>query len=391
MIVMRVDDAAGRGNLWGQSPFYWIKTANKYNLKPWLGLMIYNLTPEAIKELRGHISEGNASNTPHILGRPNRTNVKELNIENYINPKLKSDRPDIYEGAGMYYNPDAIPLREDTYDEFIYFNHQKGIPWDDEEAKKGLDAVDKWYAQNKIPMSKYFVAHWGELGSNVIDHVAEKWKMEYIINQYHDINLPYTDSTKWRIGGPFRLYEEPGTITNNPRLRGGLNPFYYADFLTLNGHTFFNCVTEIKDDAGYEWAPNNDVDATVGRGIRQVKRAMDAMVLPFLFTHETDYIFKIRPENWDEELKRITTFFMPYQPLYLTVDDGLRIVRTTKTSRISRAITDDARKSIEVDFTGKADTTNYFYLFTENNGEIKQELKTVRQFDNNSKVTFSVK
>ncbi|MGB9746412.1 MAG: hypothetical protein ACPLXM_05740 [Bacteroidales bacterium] len=36
---------------------------------------------------------------------------------------------------------DAMPLRAENYDEFIYFDHHNGKPWSDEEAQRGLDAV----------------------------------------------------------------------------------------------------------------------------------------------------------------------------------------------------------------------------------------------------------
>ena len=51
IVTMRVDDVAGRGELWHKDPLYWVNTSNKFGLKPWLGLFIYNLNPRAIVEL----------------------------------------------------------------------------------------------------------------------------------------------------------------------------------------------------------------------------------------------------------------------------------------------------------------------------------------------------
>ena len=81
----------------------------------------------------------------------------------------------------------------------------------------------------------------------------------------------------WIMNGPYRLYETGGS--------SGGRPVYYAGFMTIPGHEeefegqFFNCVTEIRDDAGYEWYPSNDVAGSIGRGTRQTKRAMDSMAL----------------------------------------------------------------------------------------------------------------
>ena len=57
LVTMRVDDVAGRGELWHKDPLYWVNSCNKYGLKPWLGLFIYNLNPRAIVELRKYIQD----------------------------------------------------------------------------------------------------------------------------------------------------------------------------------------------------------------------------------------------------------------------------------------------------------------------------------------------
>ena len=41
---------------------------------------------------------------------------------------------------------------------------------------------------------------------------------------------------------------------------------YIMGLINLNGIEFFNCLTEIRDDGGYEWYPDNDVVTTVCKG-----------------------------------------------------------------------------------------------------------------------------
>ncbi len=373
LVTMRVDDVAGRGGIWGQSPFYWVRTAMKYGFKPWLGLFIYNLNPAAIDELRGYLLSGNVTAAPHALGRPNRSGVKELKTrDGEVIPGQ-----DFY--AGFYYNPDALPLREKDYDEFIYFEHQKGVPWSDQEAERGLEAADRWYAVHQpFPMSKYFIAHWYEIGHNVIPHVAGKWGMEYIAMN-KEIDLPYADTVPWIKGGPFRRYEIPGTSTNNPELRGK-NPVYYADFVDIDGYRFFNCFTEIRDVAGYEWAPDNHVKTSAGRGIRELRRALSGMDMAVLFTHETDYIYRINPENWDEQMRLVAEGIQDYHPMMMTSDDALRIVRAHKTSRLENATVDRASGTVILSLSGRADTTSYAYIFRDTEGGIDQELVEIPPF-----------
>ncbi len=381
LVTMRVDDVAGRGELMQKSPFYWINTANKYGFKPWLGLFIYNLSPVAIEELRGYILSNMATATPHALGRPNRPGnnapIENLYGENFVQTNSR-----------FYYNPDALPFRAKTYDEFIYYDHNGGKPWSDEEAVQGLEAVDKWYASNQpLPMSKYFLAHWYEMGSNIIPHVSDKWKMEFIgINK--EINTPYADKIPWIKNGPFRLYEKPGTVTNNDALRGK-KAVYYSDFIEINNKKFFNSLTEIRDDAGYEWAPDNQTEVSAGRGIRQLRRALSSMALAVLFTHETDFIYKIKPESWEEQLRIISKGISDFNPIMLTMDDALKIVRSQKTSHLTETILGKDKKGIDITLNGSADTKTYAYLFTEENKKITQRLVEIPEFAGSVKVSVS--
>lgn len=379
LVSMRVDDVAGRGELMQQSPLYWVKTANKYGFKPWLGLFIYNLSPVAINELRGYLLDNKATASPHAFGRPNRVQGNNEPTENYTgNQFVQTD-------TRFYYDTDALPLRVKFYDEFIYFNHHTGKPWSDAEAMRGLEAVDQWYTRNQpLPMSKYFLAHWYEMGSNIIRHVSKKWGMEYI-GMNKAINTPYTDSIPWIKGAPFRLYENPGKVTNTSKA------VYYADFIDINGNKFFNSLTEIRDDAGYEWAPDNKTEISAARGIRQLRRALSSMALAILFTHETDYIFKIKPESWEEQLRLISKGISDYHPMMLTIDEALKITRAHKTSHLAESVLFKGKDRIDISLDGDTDTRSFVYLFTGGNENINQRLVEVPEFRGSVKVSVQLK
>ena len=365
IVTMRVDDVAGRGGLWNRTPLYWVETANRFGFKPWLGLFIYNLNPCAVEELRGYLLSGTATAMPHAFGRPNRSDP-EKQMETYLASKNADDCP-------FYYYPGAMPLRSDSYDEFLYYNHRLGRAWPDDDAERGLQAADEWIASHQpLPLSAYFVPHWYESGKNAVGHAAQKWGMRFIALP-KPMDAPYDESTPWLRGGPFRLHEAPQSC----RI---VRPVYYADTVTVSGERFFNCLTEIRDDAGYEWAPDNDVQATVGRGVRQLKRALHAMALAVLFTHETDYIYRIRPENWEEELRLIAEGIRGEDPVFMTLDDALKVVRATKTSKIRSAEWIPSRKSAEIRFDEHSDVESGCYLFTERDGEILRTFIRVDAF-----------
>lgn len=379
LVTMRVDDVAGRGELMQQSPLYWIKTANKYGFKPWLGLFIYNLSPVAVEELRGYLLSNQATASPHAFGRPNRDQKSNVTTKSYTGSIL------VQSDSRFYYDPEALPLRVNSYDEFIFFDHHHGLPWSDEEAKRGIEAVDKWYAVNQpLPMSTYFLAHWYEMGSNIIPHVSQKWGMEYI-GMNKAINTPYVGSIPWLKGGPFRLYENPGSTTNTSKA------IYYADFVDINGNKFFNSITEIRDDYGYEWAPDNNTEISAARGVRQLKRALSSMALASLFTHETDYIFRIKPESWEEQLMLISKGISDYNPMMVTIDEALKIVRAHKTSHLSESDFSKGTGRINISLEGDTYTRSYVYVFTGGNESINQRLIEIPQFKRSIKFTFPTK
>ena len=383
LVTMRVDDVAATGGMWDQSPFYWVHVANEYGFRPWLGIYPYNLTPEAVNELRDLIVRGQATAFPHALGRPPRTGPFE----------------DIYywEGALEIRGGDASefmycgwgrPWLSDL-DEFLYYDHHRGRPWSDAEAARGLASLDEWYAANSpLPMSRYALAHFGEVGANTIGHVRERWGCD-LAGQFIDVDTPLVLEAPWMMCGPFRRYEEPGTGAIGSTRRGR-RPLYYADFINLNGHQFFNCVTEVRDVGGYEWFPDADVETTVRRGVRQLRRELDSMALAVLFTHETDRIYRIPPEVWPEKIGGVAAGIADYDPIYVTLDDGARYVRATRTSRLESCAYDPCKRELTATLAGYADVDTHFQLFTEEAGEISRTLVRIPAFKGRTTVTARV-
>lgn len=386
LVTMRVDDVAGTGETWGKSPLYWVAAANRFGLKPWLGLFIYNLTPRAIDELRSYIADGQATASPHAFGRPPRGPTKHRGFKRYLARIRGRDTSPV-----LYYNPASLAPRSAWYDEFIFFDHQNQKPWSDGEAGKGLEAVDAWYEANApMPMSEFLVPHWYEIGSNVAEHIRHRWGVQFIA-KLAPADSPLTDSVAWAKEGPFRRFEIPGTVTQNDAatLRGN-RPVYYADFTKMGESEFFNCLTEIRDVSGYEWAPDNDIAGTVDRGVRQLERALGGMALAALFTHETDYIYAVSPETWQKSLQLITEAIAHYNPLYLTMDDALKVVRSTKTTRLSHVRVDRSHGVLTTGFVGTSDVTSYFYAFFEEGGQIQQKLIPVPEFSGSLEVEIGI-
>ncbi len=385
--TMRVDDVAGSGRQqWDETPLYWVKTVNKYGFKPWLGLFNYNLSPEAIEELKELVNNGLATASPHAFGRPPRPESSMEYFESYYKYQMVPGH-----FIPEYYYPDALPYLSDYYDEFIYYDHNNRKPWPDSIAKIALAANDKWYQEvGPLPMSTYFVPHWGELGSNVISHVANKWKCEFTIiggNLGKYWSDPSSVST---YHGPFGLYDEP--VIGRPKEDAQTaRASYVADFVELAGEEFFIFGSTISDITGYDLNPDNNVEATAERGIETLSRGLEGKALAVLFTHETDYIFRIEPENWDQIFSRISQGISKYNPEYLDTDKALFLVRAFQTSDIRDSHYDAATGKLSINMSGNTDVPTSCFVYTEEDGKITERLVKVPAFENETAVEIALK
>ncbi len=321
-VTMRVDDESG--------PFDWIRIANEFGIKPWAGLFFHNVDATEAADLSALVNAGQATTAIHA-----------------------------FNGG------------------FFYYNHS-GSDWPDEVMAANYAEGTQWHLDNNIPISKFVLPHYYEIGTNAFGGLSD-WGVEFIGTQ-QEIGTPY--GSAWLMNGPYRLYE-----TGNSRYGG---PGYYADYVAVPGHPefdgqFFNCVTEIRDDAGYEWYPSNDVAGSIGRGARQTKRALDSMVLSTLFTHG-QHVSGITGDNWRAILQGITTDLAPYDPIYVSMDYACQYVRATHTSDISQAVFDPGTASLTTSLSGQTDMDTQFYLFTECGSEILEQRIDVPTFSGSTDV-----
>ena len=71
-----------------------------------------------------------------------------------------------------------------------------------------------------------------------------------------------------------------------------------------------------------------------------------------------------------------------YNPLYLTTDDALKIVRATKTTKLNKIETNIRGSVTKTELIGNSDVKSYFYVFSEKDGKIDQKLVEMPVFNN---------
>ncbi len=329
-LTMRMDDVSG--------PFTWIETANEFEIIPWAGLFYGNIDETEANWLLDLVTNHQATASVHAVD-------------------------------------------ENT---FFYYNHAGGTSFSNEIMEANFADATTWFQLHGIPMSKYVVPHYYEFGTNVFQGLND-WGIEFIGIQ---MNPGTNYGSPWIMNGPFRHYEVDGSAS--------IIPNYYADFVNIPGYDnrFFNCVTEIRDNAGYEWYPSNDVPGSIDRGTQQLKRALDAMALPTLFSHGY-YPEQITAQNWRDILAGITTNLTAYNMIPVTMDEACEFARNIHISNISSITYDlDTRLlSTEIETIPPATAVTAptkLHVFTEHEGEIQRVYLDVPAFISNTIVDYTI-
>lgn len=334
-VTMRVDDVEG--------PLWWAHVANEIGFKPWLGPFITPMNQAAVADLRSMVTNGNATASVHAF----------------------------------------------TATDFLYWNHAGATNWPDDVMSNRFYTATQWHVTNGIPIAKIAVPHYSEMGPNAFPWL-KTWGIEFVTPR-QNIGTPW--GAPWIMAGPYRLYETP---------QNGFGPFplFYADFIAIPGHPelagqFFLCTTVIADDAScQEWCPDNDVPGAIGRGTRQLKRALDGMALATLFTHE----WHIHPtsccgsittptNNWRAMLQGITNNLAAYNPIYVTLDYACQYARATRTARIMASEFDQGTGQLNVTVSGSSDIPIQMQIFVGEDNGITNLFGTVPAFSGSVTVT----
>jgi hypothetical protein len=314
-LTLRVDDEVG--------PLTWLQIATEpgIDLKPWAGIFISAMSEADANSLATFANAGKATVAIHAFnGSPN-----------------PADDVNFY-------------------------------PWQtDEQIAANYLAGTAWFTTHNIPISKYVLPHNYQFGSNSF-HGMNDWGVEFV-GTIIAPDQPEMGSS-WLNLGPFRKWE---TSLGQYGV-----PFTYADFMTIPNHAdldgeFFNCMTEIRDENGYEWYPNmGNVSASIGHGVAQVLRAWDAMTMGVLFTHG-EYIdaqVAASPDNWRAILQGVLSGLADYNPEIVTTDYACQYMRATVTSTLTGGSYNPATREITANFTGNTDTDIKYYAFLEDGEQV---------------------
>lgn len=336
MITMRVDDVDGTRSYYLDN-LRWLEISNEYGFIPWCGTFIDNVGTGFFTKLSELVNAGRATAIPHAL----------------------------------------------TYDNFIYCN-QQNLPGFDPVAN--ITYAWNTFAANSIPVSNYLVTHWYLFSADAVPAVSARG-VEFIGTHIPTYDLVFPDGYpgNWINCGPYK------TDRNGFAGRGDA-PYFFAGDITWEidnqQYNFFNVLTEIQDDGGYEWFPEFNVTEAINRGVRHLRRAINSMALPTLFTHE-DRIWMTEPE-WRQTMSGITSGLSAYYPeynlQYTSIDDACTYIKAKEGIEITSVRAEPGVTNIF--FSGDNDLGTKCYLFTEAEGQIGFELVDLPQVNASSGTSF---
>jgi hypothetical protein len=243
------------------------------------------------------------------------------------------------------------------------------------DAAVNVRAARDLYINNGLKISNFVVPHVYELSSASLPEL-KAMGVEFLGIHMLPDQLYYSDTnTPWINCAPYRQNRNGVVFTTSP--------VYYAGDITLNGIRFFNCITEIRDDGGYEWYPDNNISTTSAMGIRHLRRALNSMVLSTLFTHEY-FLANITADNWRTILGQVTLAISGYNPEYTSMDYAVKYIRAKSNIRITNVLENSS--SLEISYTGSNDMDTKCYLFTEQFGQINYRFIPLPQINGNGQV-----
>ena len=307
IITMRVDDVDGTG-LEGTiaNDFEWISISNGYGFAPWCGT--FTIPAEKIPIFKTFLDANNATASPHAF----------------------------------------------SYESSIYFNHEGDLIFD---PVINTQTAHAFYTNNELKMSKLLIPHYYEIDPLALGEI-QNMGIEFM-GTHMDFGDPYNDF--WINCAPFRTYMDVWGRSSDPL------PVSYSGNISNGSFTFFNCVTEIRDDQGYEWYITGRTNADIiGQGVRQLSRSLNSMVLSTLFTHQDQ--LGISAQNWSNILSEITGAVAAFNPEYRSLDYGVQYARAK--SNISITNVSDNDPIVNISYSGTNDMDTRCYLFTESSGLI---------------------
>jgi len=344
-VTARIDDVSASGSPVAKNKetvekFQYLEIMNKYNFIPNLGLFIDDIQKQDGEIIKEKYFSGKAEFSPHAFSDPK--NINEFPI---------------------------------------YMKHN-GEEFSTEILMENFEKVDRKFANWSIKVSETVNAHFGEIGIKSLPFLKERHQ-RYLMNIIR-VGKPFSDKKahQWelkpygKINFSLDYIPEDKEIFNVMSLPGGEFSSDKPDFDFLYGCTSF-------------WNENShtDIKKAIERGIYQIKMGLENMFFGCLTTHE-QRISHIKLEDWEEIIKGIYFELKQNQHLFKSYDYISNYVENRTHYQFVNA--EYKKDEMVISVKGKNKMTQFFYIFTEENGIVKQSFLEIPPFEKFVILNFKV-
>jgi hypothetical protein len=334
-VTMRVDDCCGWEN------FKWIEIANKHGYIPNVGLFTECISKSDVTSMKQFFEKNMAEFSPHAYaGDPDRS--------------------------------------------LIYYQHNKQ-EYSEEELSLRFQKLDEQFDGWGIRMSSVLNPHFEEVGKNTMPFLRAR-KILYRMQTFLPGELWLTEHNDWK---------------PKPYGHHGLSIDYlpgYPDFMVVSANNIPCRMLRMNRDGTYTYKSpletlsetdlfwkamqsiSIDFEEAVVRGSMQIKNGLDNMFFGVLVFHEYLLKYGISLSQFDWVLEQIEKNTSGYHKIYKSYEYIAEYARCKMETHLEQASYDDKKKQITCSLRGSATVPIMLYVFEEEAGQIKYNLKEVPPF-----------
>jgi len=349
-VTMRIDDCSGEPN-----NFRWVEIANKHGFIPHVSLFIDNISEKRAEAVKKLYENG----------------LAEFSVHAFTWPKQ------------VYWKSKS------------HLDHSEGTEYSEEELKQFFNKMDTLAQKWGIKWSRVFLAHFGEVGKNVIPFLKERG-IVYLAMPYA-FSTPYGAAplglSKSRLKDLKPFGGQGGVIDQHP---DDPDLFIVAPDYSKVPESVYKAlvnkgvVTPQGQNYDFLWeAAQTKVDVNLAAWYAAfgIKLCLGNLMPAVLTTHE-QLISMLTEKEWDDILFLTDKLTSCYKKIYRSWSYIAEYSKNKYNSRVVYADYTPDTGEIQCRLKGSSSMTLYMYVFEDFGNQVKQKFKEIPPYKDEIVIKF---
>ncbi len=344
-VTARLDDCSGANN------FEWVRTFNKHGWVPHVSLFLDNISDEGERAIKDFYDRKKAEFSAHAFDY---TNI-------------------------IYWKPDA-PLW-----------HNDGRCYTDEEIGANFKRLDDFEKKVGFKWSRVGCDHFGDMAENAIEHLRKRG-ITYMDGAWFP-----TRGIPQKLARGFKPYNgQGGVIDYHPLYKDFfiVAPSYAARPRSVESVLLKRgVISPLPDGQQYDflWEMRfrADVEEAAWYGAFGLKLLFDNLMFGVLVTHEQNIVL-YNNDEWGRILSLMDTHLAKYAMIHKDWTFIARYAENRFNTQLAAAEYDAATGRVEARLEGKSSMPLKLFVFTEEDGNIRQRYQETEAFEGRGTVAFAV-